>query len=240
MSMETLKVKTVLSQLAKGGMPCYQLYVKNQKAMTQEEFIKDFAARIGKDAAEARFINDMHGKAFAQALVSNKVINTGNLRGYLVIEGSLPSAGAKLDRAKNPVKAVILASGELKDCVAGVLAVNDTQVVEAVLYTVQYGTSPRMNTVEGTGTLKLNGRGLKLTAANADEGVWLAKPDGTLVSDKATVTANDELTIDCSFAELPEPGTYKLVIATRNGESAADYGVVRLERNVVVMDGVNA
>jgi len=54
--MDSIKVKTVLSNLTKGGKPCYQLYVKDAKPMSQDDFVKKFAAAIGKTAAEARFI----------------------------------------------------------------------------------------------------------------------------------------------------------------------------------------
>jgi len=236
--MDTLKVKAVLSNLTKGGRPCYQLYVRDAKPMAQDEFVKKFAAAIGKTAAEARFINDVHGQVFCEGIVQNRIVNTGSLRGFLTIGGSVESVGAPVDPVNNPVAAVILAHGELKDSVAGVIAVNETLVVEAALYTVQYGTSDLLNTIEGTGTVKGNGKGLLITAANADEGIWLETLGGVVASEKATITANDENTVNFAFAELPETtdgDQFRLVIATRNGLSKDDYGVVRLERIVRIV-----
>lgn len=233
--MDTLKVKAVLSNLTKGGSPCYQLFPKDAKPMSQEEFVRLFADAIGRSPAEARFINDVHGQVFCKGIVQNRVVNTGSLRGYLVATGSLATAGERIDPVKNPVKAVIVANGELRDCVNGVLAVNDTQVVEAVLYTVQYGTSESLNTIEGTGLTKANGSGIRITPENADEGIWLESGAGEMVTDKAAIALNDENLLNFSFATLPEDGRYRLVIATRNGQSKDDYGVVRLERLVNVI-----
>ena len=233
--MDELKVKTVLSGLTKGGQPCFQLYVKNSNPMSQEDFVKKFAERLGKTAAEARFINDVHGQVFSEAVITNRSVNTGSMRAYLAVLGSVESAGAAIDKATNPVKCIMLTHGELKAAVDGILAVNDTKTIEAILYTVQYGESEALNTIEGTtDPIKLNGVGLILTLSNNDEGVWLEK-DGVMVSDKATIVKNDTNTINCTFAELPADGDYKLVISTRNGESKDDYGVVRLERNVKVI-----
>jgi len=233
--METLKVKAVLSNLTKGGKPCHQLYPKDVNPMSQEDFVKLFAEKIGKDPAEARFINDVHGQVFCQALVQNKVINTGSLRAYLTALGSVTSAGAALNKIDNPIKAVILAHGELKDAVSNILAVNDTKVIEAVLYTVQYGTSAFLNTIEGTGITKANGVGLTITQSNEDEGVWLETLAGVMATDKAAISCNDTNTINFAFSELPEDGEYRLVIATCEGNSKDEFGVTRLERKVSVI-----
>lgn len=233
--MDELKVKTVLSNLTKGGQPCYQLFPKKTEPMSQEDFVQLFADRLGKTPSEARFINDVHGQVFSEALVQNKSVNTGALRGYLTVLGSVESAGAPLSKDKNPIKAVILAHGALRDAVTGVRPVNETQVIEAILYTVQYGTSFDQNTIEGTGETKANGVGLVINQSNADEGVWLEDRNGVMVTEKATIVRNDTNTLNFTLAQLPEDGDYRLVIATRNGESKDEYGVVRLERWVRVV-----
>lgn len=232
--MDQFMVKTGLSNLTKGGQPCFQLYGKNIVPMGQEEFVKRLAERLGKSPAEARFINDVHGQVFCQALIENKAVNTGCLRGYLTALGSVESAGAPLSKEKNPIKAVILPHGELKAALDGVVAVNDTQVIEAILYTIKYSQSRRINTIEGLEVVKANGVGLILNLQNEDEGIWLEDSSGTMVSDKALVDSNDTNTINFRFAALPENGRYNLVIATRNGESKDDYGIVRLTRQVIV------
>jgi len=59
-----------------------------------------------------------------------------------------------------------------------------------------------------------------------------------MASEKATISANDENTVDFSFAELPDTSDgdqFRLVIATRNGLSKDDFGVVRLERIVRII-----
>lgn len=235
--MDAIKVKAVLSNLKKGGRACYQLHVRDPKPMSQEEFIALFAKQLGKPKAEARYISDVHGQCFCAAIMQNKVVNTGSLRGRLQARGSIPTANAPLDPERNPIVASIVAAGELKACVADVVALNDTSTVEAVLYTVQYEDAPGLNTIEGTGLVRINGRGLRLDPENADEGVWLEGEDGILATDRAVVAQNDENVIDCSFAELPPAGTYRLVILTRNGAPKDEYTVTRLDRLVKVVNG---
>ena len=60
--------------------------------------------------------------------------------------------------------------------------------------------------------------------------------EGTIVTDKATITENDTNFLTVSFDDLPEDGTYRLVIASRDGESKDEYGVTRVERKVKVIN----
>ena len=236
--MDTIEVKTSLSSFKKGGKPCYQLYLKNPKKMTQEEFVQRFASAINETTAKARFINDMHGQVFCEGIVQNYVVNTGSLRGSLVATGSIPSAGAPLSKTDNPIEVSILAAGELKTRVGEITAVNNTLVVESVLYTVQYDTSDDLNTIEGNGLIKINGNLLKINEANDDEGVWLEDLDGTIISDKALISTNEANTLNVSFSELPElddTDRCRLVISTRNCESKDSYGTTRLERIVRIV-----
>ena len=97
--MDTLKVKAVLSNLKKGGKACYQLYPAESKVMSQEEFVKLLATKLGKGEAEARYINDQHGVALCEAILANRNVNTGTIRAFLVATGSVESAAiARLNR----------------------------------------------------------------------------------------------------------------------------------------------
>lgn len=232
--MKEIEVKSVPTTFKKGGKQCHQLFPKVSKPMQADEFIARFAAALGKTKADARFINDVHGQTFAEALLSNSSVNTGTIRGFLVIGGSVTRPNEPLTKEKNPVMACFIPMGELKDSVHEFVAVNVTETIEAILYSVQYDGSQSLNTIEGTGTLVLTGVGLKLTPSNEDEGVWLEDSDGTAVTDKATITMNDTNLIECAFAELPEAGQYRLIVSTRDGGSSDSLGITRLVRNVIV------
>ena len=234
--MVEIPVTTSPCNLTKGGAPCFQLNVKGGKKMTQAEFIEAYAEKIGVDKERAEYLLNCHAKVLATALVQNKTINTGSLRGELVVLGSVDAPGAKLDKDVNIVQARLIPWGELKDAASELVAVNQTLTVEAAFYTVQYGESTELNTIEGTDDpVKINGYGLKITEANADEGFWLESLDGTVVSEKATLVSNDHNTANITFATLPEDGQYRLICYTRDGEDKSEYGVVRLERIVRVI-----
>ena len=231
--MDTLKVKTGLSNLTKGGQPCYQLYVKNPKSLSQTDFVKLFAARLGKGEAEARFINDVHGQVLCEAVVKNKSVNVGCMRAQLDVTGSVASAGAPLTK-DNIIKVSLIPHGALKECVAGISAVNETISIGAVLYTVQYEHSDELNTIEGLGAVKINGDKLYINQSKDDEGVWLEDETGTMVTNKAAILENDNNFLTVEFSDLPEAGNYRLVIATRGGSTDEDVGVDRLTRQVKV------
>ena len=60
--------------------------------------------------------------------------------------------------------------------------------------------------------------------------------DGTVAA-VATVTASNAQTITCSFPTPPEPGTYTLEVACRNGNRLSLAPAVARLRNIVVKAG---
>lgn len=182
---------------------------------------------------DARYISEIHGMTLASLLATNTSVNTGYLRAYLTIGGSASSPTATLSPEENPVRACLVPLGELKEVVRDFVAVNVTKVIEAILYSVKAEGSAEMNTVEEGRDVLLNGVGLLLSDKD-DEGVWLEDESGVAVSDKAVITKNDTNFIRASFTELPEPGAYRLVIATRDGGDASELGITRLVRKVIV------
>ena len=232
--MKEIEVKSVPTIFRKGGKQCYQLFPKNAKNMKAEEFLQVFAHALGKSRADARYILDVHGQSVASLLAENKSVNTGTLRCFLAIGGSVSDPGATLSKEENPVMACFVPTGDLKNALADLVAINVTKAIEAILYTVQYDGSDSLNTIEGTDATVATGVGLKLNEENADEGVWLEDGDGTAVSEKAAITKNDTNLLIFRFAELPVSGQYTLVIATRDGGSAEDFGITRITRKVIV------
>ena len=69
---------------------------------------------------------------------------------------------------------------------------------------------------------------------NPDEGVWLADPKTGETVATATVERSDSQTIDCVFAEPPEPGVYTLVVACRNGMRESLKPATAKVKNIVV------
>lgn len=232
--MKEIPAKSVPTVFKKGGKQCHQLYVKNTKPMKADEFIDRFAKALGKSKANARYINDVHGQTLAESLAANRSVNTGTLRAFLVIGGSVVNPTAELTKEENPVIACLLPMGELKEAVADLVAVNVTKTIEAILYTVQSDGSDEVNTVVAGRTLVSTGVGIKLNPEASDEGAWMEDADGTIVTEKLTVTKNDTNLLEGQFDELPKPGTYVYVIQTRDGGSPDELGVTRLTRKVVV------
>ena len=233
--MAQVKFRTVLSALQKGGKACYQCVPILENKVDEAKFLADMAAITGESVARARLWLDAFGMVSRRYNLDARPYNLGFMRGTLAIKGSVKAANAKLDPAVNKIVPVLIAAGTLKSSAEGLEAVNVTPSVGAILYSVQQAGQDKPNIIVGAGgVIVINGNFIN-TEDGDDTGVWLEGKDGTII-ERATISDSDHNTIDCTFAELPEDGQYKLVIATRDGQDES-FGVDRLERNVTVING---
>ena len=233
--MAQVKFRTVLSTLQKGGKACYQCVPVFENKVDETAFLKEVAAITGESVARARLWVDAFGMVARKLNLAARPYNLGFMRGTLAIKGSVDAANAKLDPAVNKIVPVLIAAGTLKSSADGLEGVNVTPSVGAILYSIQQAGQDTPNVIVGTGGIIVINGNFILTADGDDTGVWLEKKDGT-IAERATITESDHNTIDCTFAELPADGQYKLVIATRDGRDSS-FGVDRLERNVTVING---
>ena len=84
--------------------------------------------------------------------------------------------------------------------------------------------------------LLIQGKRLGISPDNLDEGVWLADQETGKIVSAATVEHSDSQTIDCVFLEPPEPGTYTLVVACRNGAQESLAPAIAKIKGFVVRD----
>ena len=80
----------------------------------------------------------------------------------------------------------------------------------------------------------IQGQKLGISPDNPDEGVWLVNAKTGEIVATATVERSDSQTIDCVFAEPPEPGTYTLVVSCRNGMRESLKPATAKVKNIVV------
>lgn len=227
-----IKAKAILSGLRKGGKPCYQLVAQLKNKVGDEEFLNRAAAKTGESLARARLWADAFSMTARECLLEARpFVLTNLMRGSLVIGGSVTAVNAALNAKDNPIKPTLSPIGTLKSLADAFSGENVTLGIGSILYSVdQLGKGAVLSSTSAV--VYVNGAKILTAAGEEGTGVWLEDSTGTVVA-IAEILRSDENTIDCRFPELPEDGSYRLVIATRNG-LGEEYGVERLQRNVKV------
>lgn len=228
--------KCRLSNLKKGGKPCYQAVVQNNGTVSRAEFILELMRLSGFSSDMAEFFLRVFVTALAKCYKEGKLVHLGPLSGGVTIRGSVSDPGKTWDQSGLKLVPYLDAAGDLKDCLADEKARNITKGPSASIT----GVLDTVHAVEwniiGVADVVIHaiGYGLEVDASAEDEGAWLEDSKGVIVA-KAEVTESTDLTLDCTFRELPESGRYKFVVATRNGLGPA-YGVALAKRWVTVQN----
>ncbi len=234
MSENIIKVKATRTPFMKGGRILYQFHIIPEHNMGYDEFLTTCAARAGMDKLKFRLAWESAWATIAENLAVGVGTNADAIHVTLKITGSGVSADAKPDPKVNKLLPSLQPKGVLLDAMLGAKAVNITLTIDATLYSVeQIGAgSPNLLTTAGA-TILATGRNI-LTQTTDETGVCLLDSDGLVVKN-ATISRSDTNSVEFSFEELPENGTYTLAILTRNGQGEEEYGVSQLERKVEVV-----
>jgi len=220
--METLSCKTQLSNIGTGTTPIFMLKPENVTEMTEAQFLAKLATILGWNEAKARFALDAYGQAVLDALSANKLVQAGPFVAKLAVRGSLPTMTSQPNKIDNPVVANITASGALANILKQITVVNNAEVVAAAIYEVMQNGASGVNRIESTtGQIVITGTGLAIDLNAADEGVWIANKDTGAVVKTLSVSSADHGAIRCTIPSLPATeGQYRLVIATRDGDTS--------------------
>ena len=93
------------------------------------------------------------------------------------------------------------------------------------------------NTTHETRTVHLSVKGRGVQGQGPGGSVVLKPHETGDIVATATVERSDSQTVDCVFEEPPEPGTYTLVVACRNGMRESLKPATAKVKNVVVVGG---
>ena len=223
-----------LSNLKKGGKPCYQALVQNMGTVSREEFILELMRLTGFPKDTSEFFLNVFASVLAAYYRQGRYIQLGPLAGGVTIHGSVDNPKKTWEQSGMKLVPYLTAAGDLRNCLAGETGKNVTQGATASLVSVLDTVHAVNWSIIGSDNTVVHsiGTGLEVDATAEDEGVWLENSKGVIVS-KADVTASSETMLDCTFAELPESGRYKFVVATRDG-LGPEYGVTMVKRWVTV------
>jgi hypothetical protein len=200
-----------------------------------DEISSNAANRVGMDPAVMKFNAELFFAQIAEELRAGNRVEVENLfSGGIAVTGTFAGANAPWDKAKNSLVPYFYAKGDMRTALDGITAVNVTEgnhaQIKRVLDTI--AKVDGVITSQPNVMVYLSGVNLLVNQAASDEGVWLEGKDGAIVAN-ATVTGSTATTIDCTFATLPEDGTYKIVVATRGG-LGPEFGVSIARKSVEV------
>ena len=195
----------------------YRANVQTNGTLGRDELAERLAERTKQDVSLWKYFLDALSNEIGIQLLAGYRINLGQLTTGFAIRGSFMSEDEAFDPARHQLVATIRTLDPLKGAMSAVSPENVTLGLTCSVAAVMDAVTKRLSEITGTNRVLIQGQKLGISPDNPDEGVWLADPKTGEIAATATVERSDSQTIDCVFPEPPEPGTYTLVVACRNG-----------------------
>ena len=212
----------------------YRASVQTNGTLGRDELAERLAVRTKQDVSLWKYFLDALSDEIMTQLLAGYRINLGQLCTGFAIKGSFLSEDDPFDPAKHQLVATVRTLDPLKSAMSAVLPENVTLGLTCTVAAVMDAVTKRLSEITGTDRVLIQGQKLGISLDNPDEGVWLANPKTGDIVATATVERSDSQTIDCVFAEPPEPGTYTLVVSCRNGMRESLKPATAKVKNVVV------
>ena len=212
----------------------YFAHVQTNGTIGRDEFASLLAVRTKQDVSLWKYFLDALSDELAAQLLAGYRINLGQLSTGFAIRGAFQSEDDQFDPDRHQLVATVRTLDPLKSRLAEILPANITVGLTCTVASAMDAVTKRLSEITGTNLLLIQGMKLGISPDNPDEGVWLENPKTGEIVATATVERSDSQTIDCVFAEPPEPGTYTLVVACRNGMRESLKPATAKVKNVVV------
>ena len=195
----------------------YTAHVQTNGTLGRDELAERLAERTKQDVSLWKYFLDALSEEIGIQLIAGYRINLGQLTTGFAIRGAFMSEDEAFDPGRHQLIATVRTLDPLRSAMSAVLPENVTLGLTCTVASVMDAVTKRLSEITGTDRVLIQGQKLGISPDNPDEGVWLANPKTGEIVATATVERSDSQTIDCVFAEPPEPGTYTLVVSCRNG-----------------------
>ena len=215
----------------------YRANVQTNGTLGRDELAERLAERTKQDVSLWEYFLDALSDEIGIQLLAGYRINLGQLSTGFAIKGSFMSEDEAFDPAKHQLIATIRTLEPLKGAMSSVLPENVTLGLTCTVAAVMDAVTKHLSEITGTNRVLIQGQKLGISPDNPDEGVWLVDPKTGDIVATATVERSDSQTVDCVFEEPPEPGTYTLVVACRNGMRESLKPATAKVKGVVVVGG---
>jgi len=215
MAKQVTYANTKVSDSIAGSTPCYQSHITSGGTFTTDELaaetaenLKDSSAYIGTVLRETTNVAKKHLKE------GERVTIDGLVRLELNAEGSAAAEDVPWDPATNRLVVSAIAYDAVKNAAKDLVPENVLKPVSIQLLGAQDATTFEQNAVVKGHTLLLQGKNVKITAANADEGVFVVNDT---VEKKLDVTSSTAGTVDATVPDAVAAGVYTLELRGRAG-----------------------
>ena len=212
----------------------YTAHVQTNGTIGRDELAERLAERTKQDASLWKYFLDALSEEIMTQLIAGYRINLGQLTTGFAIRGAFMSEDEAFDPERHQLIATIRTLDPLKSAMSAVLPENVTLGLTCTVAAVMDAVTKRVSEITGTNRVLIQGQKLGISLDNPDEGVWLVNAKTGDIVATATVERSDSQTIDCVFAEPPEPGTYTLVVSCRNGMRESLKPATAKVKNIVV------
>ena len=229
----TINFKTVLSNLQKGGKPCFYCKAVNLGTKTLKECASEIAKLINMSIPFTETASTTVLDTLIEKALDGYRIEGDNFSIFLTARGGCASSSAKWDPTKNSLHLVMNLKGTLKEKLESIEFVNTTEGVTVTFYSAGDEVYNEDGVIAGSATtnIKLAGEGFDFEASDTSQGVWFCDSEKTIVQ-KLVVTAKTDQTIDCHPTEaIPVQSGY-IMVASNRGETGK--GVVPAYKKVEV------
>ena len=212
----------------------YRASVQTNGTLGRDELAERLAARTKQDVSLWKYFLDALSDEIGIQLLAGYRINLGQLTTGFAIRGAFMSEDEAFDPAKHQLIATVRTLDPLRSAMSAVSPENVTLGLTCSVAAVMDAVTKRLSEITGTDRVLIQGQKLGISPDNPDEGVWLVNAKTGDIVATATVERSDSQTIDCVFAEPPEPGTYTLVVSCRNGMRESLKPATAKVKNIVV------
>jgi len=206
---------TKVSDSIAGTTPCWQSHIASTNTVTTDDLaaevaenLKDSPAYVGTILRETTNVSKEHLQ------MGERVTLDGFVRLELAAEGSAASEDAPWDPATNRLIVNAIAYDAIKSAAKDLVPENVLKPVSIQLLGAQDATTFEQNVIVKGHTLLVQGKNVKITAANADEGLYVVNAEG---EKKLNVTASTAGTVDATVPDAVAVGVYTLELRGRAG-----------------------
>jgi len=231
---QEIPVKAVLTSV--GQDDCFRLVIPAglKSRMSLEQLVETVAKDMQLPKALVRGLTDHLIQVVLTNAKNRMRVDFGFADVYLVVKGTVKNANDPV--GKDCRAAIAVTPHQAVQNMVRSLQINNESLTPdlAVFECIEHNQTEQYTLQVAGASIAINTKCGLITSGREDEGIWLVDSTGEVVA-TATIASSDHVTTIFSFATLPEPGTYKLVYACRDGESADTYTPAVRKRNVTVV-----
>ena len=194
----------------------YQSHVTSAGVCDTDTLAADVAANLKDSGAYIATVLREAGVSAKKFLKDGqRVVIDGICRLEIAAEGSAPSEDSPWNPAENRLVVNAIANAAVRDAAQDIVPENVLKPVQVQLLGAQDKTTLEQNAVTKGNVLLLQGKGVKITAANADEGVFVVKGSE---AHKLAVTGSTQGTVDCTVPDdVPADRYDRIEVRGRTG-----------------------